>query len=158
MSIKTVVLVFHVLLGTLGSSAALWTLADLKNIHNGSARRISNACLAEFVFTIGSFIAGAWFYILYYPEEKQIILNGPDPIAHSFFMEVKEHLFFILLLLSMYLFFLTRNLFAPVSLEKVKVIRVVLIAIFIMGFVMIGFGEFIDMGVKSGLLQSFKSE
>jgi hypothetical protein len=156
MDIRTVVLVFHVLAGTLGSSAALWALVDLKNIQNGSAGRIAKACLAEFIFTLGSFAAGAWFYIFYYPEEKQIILNGPTPEAHTFFMEVKEHLFFILLLLSVYLLTLTRNLAATTEPAKVRIIKVVLLSIFIMGFVMIAFGEFIDMGVKSGLLQSFK--
>lgn len=157
MEIKTVVLVFHVLAGTLGSSSALWALVDLKNIKNGSARRISTACLAEFIFTLGSFIAGAWFYIKYYPEEKQIILGGPTPEAHTFFMEVKEHLFFVLLLLSVYLFTLTRNLSADTEPTQVRIIKFVLLSIFILGFVMIAFGEFIDMGVKSGLLHTFKN-
>jgi len=155
MDIRTVVLVFHVLLGTLGSSAALWALVDLKNIQSGSASRIAKASLAEFLFTMGSFIAGAWFYILYYPEEKQIILNGPTPEAHTFFMEVKEHIFFILLLLSIYLFIITRNLSVNTDQSQLRIIKIVLRSIFIMGFVMIAFGEFIDMGVKSGLLKSF---
>jgi hypothetical protein len=156
MQTKTILLVLHVLSGTLGSSAALWALVDLRNIGNGSARRISNACLAEFIFTLGSFIAGAWFYVVYYPEEKQIILNGPYPIAHTFFMEVKEHLFFILLLLSVYLFIISRHLHASSDANQVRIVRVVLIAIFALGFVMIGFGELIDAGVKSGLIYNFK--
>lgn len=156
MNIKTAVLVLHVLSGTLGSSAALWALVDLKNIQNGSAGRIAKACLAEFIFTISSFIAGAWFYIQYYPAEKQIILNGSTPEAHTFFMEVKEHLFFVLLLLSVYLFMITRNLSASTDAGQVRIIKFVLLSIFILGFVMIAFGEFIDMGVKSGLLQTVK--
>lgn len=156
MNIKTAVLVLHVLSGTLGSSAALWALVDLKNIKNGSAGRIAKACLAEFIFTISSFIAGAWFYIQYYPAEKQIILNGSTPEAHTFFMEVKEHLFFVLLLLSVYLFMITRNLSASADAGQVRIIKFVLLSIFILGFVMIAFGEFIDMGVKSGLLQTVK--
>jgi len=134
----------------------LWALVDLKNIGNGSARRISNACLAEFVFTLGSFIAGAWFYVLYYPEEKQIILHGPSPEAHTFYMEVKEHLFFILLLLSTYLFVISRHRHLSSNIDQIRIVRVVLIAIFALGFVMIGFGEMIDAGVKSGLLDGFK--
>jgi hypothetical protein len=151
MSLKTILLVLHVLFGTLSSSAALWALVDLKNLQNGSARRIANACKAEFILSILSFIAAAIFYIKFYPAEKQIILSGPTPSAHTFFMEVKEHLFFILLLLSLYLYIVSRRLRRSTSLEHIQIIRVVLISLFVLGFVMIGFGEIIDAGVKSGL-------
>jgi hypothetical protein len=141
----------HVLFGTLGSSAALWALVDLKHVANGSANRIAKACQFEFIFTLLSFITAAFFYVLYYPEEKLIILNGPTPSAHTFFMEVKEHLFFILLLLSLYLFIVSRHLKTDATAEQLKIIKTTLLSIFILGFVMIGFGEFIDAGVKTGL-------
>lgn len=112
------------------------------------------ACMAEFVLTLVSFLAGGLYYVLYYQDEKEIILNGPTPLAHSFFMEVKEHVFFILLLLSLYLFVITRRLHATIGDQKIQLIKMTLIAIFALGFFMIGFGEFIDAGVKSGLSQS----
>ncbi|HEY1047329.1 MAG TPA: hypothetical protein VGF79_12865 [Bacteroidia bacterium] len=151
MQFKTVILVLHVLSGTLGSSAALWAMVDLKNIENGSAKRVSNACMAEFVLTLLSLLAGGLYYVLFYQDEKQIILNGPSPIAHTFFMEVKEHVFFILLLLSLYLFVITRHLHAAIDVQKIRLIKITLMAIFTLGFLMIGFGEFIDAGVKSGM-------
>lgn len=110
--------------------------------------------MAEFALTLLSFLAGGLYYVLYYQDEKQIILNGPAPHAHTFFMEVKEHVFFILVLLSLYLFVITRGLHATINDHKIKLIKMTLMAIFALGFFMIAFGEFIDAGVKSGLSQT----
>lgn len=151
MGIKTIILVAHVMFGSLSSFAALWALVDMRNIRNGSARRIEMACKAEFFLTLLSFIAASIFYVKYYPEEKQIILNGPTPMAHSFFMEVKEHLYFIVILLSLYLYIISRGIRIDIEIDQIRTMKYVLISIIVLGFVMIGFGEFIDAGVKSGL-------
>ena len=41
--------------------------------------------------------------MVFYHIDKALILNGPYPWAHSYFMETKEHLFFIPLILALYL-------------------------------------------------------
>jgi len=41
--------------------------------------------------------------VVFYHIDKALILNGPYPWAHSYFMETKEHLFFIPLILALYL-------------------------------------------------------
>ena len=47
---------------------------------------------------------GGWYYVVYYHiDEEALIMSGPVPWAHSFFMESEEHLFFISLILAFYL-------------------------------------------------------
>ena len=51
----------------------------------------------------GAWVLGGYWYVTYYAPEKAIILKGPWPFAHNLFMETKEHLFFIPLILALYL-------------------------------------------------------
>jgi hypothetical protein len=50
-----------------------------------------------------AWLLGGWYYVVFYHTDKALILKGPYPGAHSFFMETKEHLFFIPLILALYL-------------------------------------------------------
>jgi hypothetical protein len=40
-----------------------------------------------------------YWYVVLYPTDKAIILKGPWPFAHEYFMETKEHLVIMLLML-----------------------------------------------------------
>ena len=59
--------------------------------------------LAAAVFMWLAFCIAGYWYVVFYKVDKAIILKGPWPFAHSFFMETKEHLVITLLMLVTYL-------------------------------------------------------
>jgi hypothetical protein len=98
-----------------------------------------------------AYIAGGYWYVATYSVDKALIKAGPWPWAHDFFMEVKEHIFFILLLLSLYLPVVTCG---KKYLELVKYKKLALTVtgfIILLGLTMDGFGAIIAMGVRMGL-------
>jgi hypothetical protein len=95
-------------------------------------------------------IAGYW-YVVFYKVDKAIILKGPWPFAHSFFMETKEHLVIMLLLLVTYLpIAASNNLAANKDARRVVLCVAGLIAL--IALMMEGEGAIIAMGVKVALL------
>jgi hypothetical protein len=50
-----------------------------------------------------TFLVGGYWYVVDYKSDKALILGGPWPFAHSYFMETKEHFVITLLLLATYL-------------------------------------------------------
>jgi hypothetical protein len=92
----------HAMTGALALLGALWLYVDVLNGVAGP-RRIRVAALAVAVaMWLTYLIAGHW-YVAYYPEERALIVAGPWPAAHGFFMEMKEHVFITLLLLATWL-------------------------------------------------------
>jgi hypothetical protein len=95
-------------------------------------------------------IAGYW-YVFSYPADKAVILKGPWPFAHSFFMETKEHLVILLLMLATYLpVAAAGNLLANKAARRVVLWVAGLVVL--LALTMEGEGAMIAMGVKVGLL------
>jgi hypothetical protein len=97
-------LVAHVILGVIGVAAsyAVW-LHGVKKIPPIKFLKIS-AGIAFFSFVF-SWIAGAYYYVVYYGTAvKPIIKAGAFPWAHNFVMEMKEHVFLLLPFLSFVVF------------------------------------------------------
>ena len=95
-------------------------------------------------------IAGYW-YVVHYAPEKAIIKTGPWPFAHGFFMETKEHVFLMLLLLATYLpIAASGNVAANRSARKVLLwVSGLIVPI---SLSMEGSGAVIAIAVKIGLL------
>ena len=99
-----------------------------------------------------AWICGGYWYVHFYPAEKALILNGPWPFAHNFFMETKEHLFFLTAILAFLLPLTARENLSSNSAARKLVLSVAgLIAI--TGLAVEGAGAMIDHGVKVALLQ-----
>jgi len=89
--------------------------------------------------------------VVFYSTDKALILKGPWPFAHEFFMEMKEHVVLMLLLLATYLpIASSSNLFVNKSSRNVVLWVAGLIAL--IGMAMDGSGAIIGMGAKIGLL------
>lgn len=97
-------LITHVILGIIGvvASYAVW-LHGVKKIPPIQFLKISaGIAFSSFIF---SWIAGAYYYVVYYGTAvKPIIKAGASPWAHNFFMEMKEHVFLLLPFLSLVVF------------------------------------------------------
>jgi hypothetical protein len=95
-------------------------------------------------------IAGYW-YVVFYHVDKAIILKGPWPFAHDFFMETKEHLVIVLLLLVTYLPLVAAN-----DLVANRAARNLMLGV--LGMIVVtalaaeGMGAVIAMGVKVALM------
>lgn len=97
-------------------------------------------------------IYGGYWYVHFYPPEKALILSGPWPFAHNFFMETKEHLFFVVAVLAFLLAIATRE-----SLHSNSAARTLVLSV--SGLIVVtdvsveAAGAMIDHGVKRALLQ-----
>lgn len=143
---------FHVGFGILGILAAVWLYVETLNVSGVNLGRIKAASVLLAIFIWLSYLLGGYYYVNYYAPSKAVILAGPFPWAHDFFMETKEHVFFMLLLLATY---------APIAVYNLKLIpekagRNAMLAVagitLILGLIMDGSGAMIIMGEKCGLI------
>jgi hypothetical protein len=100
-----------------------------------------------------AWILGGYWYVHYYYAEKAVILKGPWPFAHNLFMETKEHLFFIPLILALYL-----PIVAGINLARNKSARamVMVVSAFIVlnGLAIEGAGAVINYGAKIAFIHT----
>jgi len=151
-SIRDVTLLGHAAFGVTGCLAALWVFVEALNAKPGNAVRIRAAALMTAVSMAAAWICGGYWYVHFYPAEKVLILDGPWPFAHSLFMEVKEHLFFITAILAFLLPVITRDkLHASAAARKVALSVAALILI--TGLALEGAGAVIEHGAKVALLR-----
>ena len=83
--------------------ATVWVFVDVLNASESNLARIRLMSRAAAVFMWLAFVIAGYWYVFSYKADKAIILKGPWPFAHNFFMETKEHLVIMLLLLATYL-------------------------------------------------------
>jgi hypothetical protein len=146
-----ILLMLHVSLGVFCIVATVWIFVDVLNA--GAANQARVKLLSRLVaVAMGAafFIAGYW-YVVFYPGDKAIILKGPWPFAHSFIMETKEHLVILMLLLTTYLPIVAASNFdANRAARKLLLWTSALVVLLALG--MEGEGALIAMGVKVSLL------
>ena len=144
-------LMVHVGFGMLCIVASVWVFVDSLNANENNLTRIRNISLAVAVFMWLAYLFGGFWYVFYYGTDKAIILKGPWPFSHSFFMEMKEHVVLMLLLLTTYLpIAASNNLVSSRSARNVVLWVSGLIVLVAMA--MDGSGAIISMGVKVALL------
>lgn len=145
------VLLAHVLFGVACLVATVWVFVDVLNISAANQGRIRAMSCAAAAFMWLAFLIGGYWYVTFYKADKALILKGPWPFAHSFFMETKEHLVIILLMLASYL-----PIAAAGSSEGHREARRVALwvagMVAVLALMMEGEGAIIAMGVKAGLL------
>jgi hypothetical protein len=147
-----VILLAHAGFGGLGCLAAIWVFIEVLNARPENAARIRKAALLTAVCMVGAWICGGYWYVVFYPAEKAMILKGPWPFAHNLFMETKEHLFFITGILALFVPIAARDrLYANAAARKMVLSVAVLIAV--TGLAVEGAGATIDHGAKVALLR-----
>jgi hypothetical protein len=146
------ILMSHVLFGILGTLVAVALFFDVLNLSQANITRVKRLCLVAVILFVLSYLMGGYWYVVNYAAEKALILAGPWPWAHTYFMEVKEHLFFMIILLALYLPMLVYNkqLLESTGIEVITL--TVLGLLVILGLTMDGFGAIIAMGSKVSTL------
>lgn len=149
---KEVILMLHPTTGILAILAATWLFADALNINPNVIPRIKLLSVVQAIMIWLSFIFGGYWYMMYYSSDKAIIKMGPWPLAHSFFMESKEHVFLMLLLLCTYLPIITFSNNLLVNKQTRHLVLWVAALIVFMALAMEGAGAIVSLGVKVALL------
>ena len=146
-----IILLAHVFFGVACILATLWVLVETLNVREGNLVRLRWVSRAAALFLWLAMLVGGYWYVVDYPADKAVILKGPWPFAHEFFMETKEHLVILLLLLTTYLPVVTLNdLVANTPARRLTLWVTSLIVL--LGLMIEGHGAVIAMGVKLGLL------
>ena len=146
-----IILLSHATFGVLGSLAALWVFIEALNGREESAGRMRTAALLGAIAMAAAWILGGYWYVHFYPAEKALILKGPWPFAHNFFMETKEHMVIMLLLLATYFPIVAKNNLAR-SPDARRLMLCVSGLFAMLALAAEGMGATIAMGVKVGLL------
>ena len=144
----------HAALGELGAIAFLWILIELLNPTNDRIKRIKVISLIGVVLLFLSWFTGGYYYVtLYGSNVKPIIKEGPQPWAHSIFMETKEHVFLFLPFLSLFTYFIIKkyekNIIKDKKIRK-SIISLCLI-IFLLALAIGAMGYLISTGARAGL-------
>ena len=146
------VMMSHVALGVVGIMIAVALFVDVLNVNEGNIERIKKLSLAVAVLIVLAYLIGGYWYVVYYGHDRDIIKAGQWPWAHNFFMEVKEHIFFAMLLLSIYLPIAVYGNVPLTDKLKRSLVLGVSALIVILGFLMEGAGGIISKGVTMGLI------
>lgn len=149
---KDAILMTHVTFGVFALLATVWLFVETLNGGEVAMLRAGKASLAVALFLWLSYLIGGYWYVNFYAPEKALILKGPWPFAHNLFMESKEHLFFILLLLGSFLPIAALDPQVRSSRSGRHLLLVVAALIVLLALVMEGSGAVIGLGVKEGLL------
>jgi len=145
------ILMAHVMFGVACLVTTVWVFVDVLNVSESNLARIRKMSCAAAVFMWIAFLIAGYWYVFSYKADKAIILKGPWPFAHSFFMETKEHLVIMLLLMVTYLpVAAAGNL--PANKDARRVVLWVAGMIALLALMVEGDGAVIAMGVKVGLL------
>jgi hypothetical protein len=107
-----------------------------------------NYSLAEFFTSCFSFITASIYYVYFYQTDKHIIVEGNFPLAHTLFMEVKEHTFILFILLSLYLQLRIRLSNSNVQIEFNKEVKVILISLIMLGVFISMMGIIVNIGFR----------
>ena len=146
------ILLAHATFGVLATLSAVWVFVEALNARDQNLQRIRTAALAVAIFMVAAWILGGYWYLHFYSVERAMILRGPWPFAHNVFMETKEHLFLMTLILSFYLPIAARDKLASNAAARSMVLSVAAL-IALSGLALEGSGAVIEHGVKVELLR-----
>jgi len=160
---RELLLMVHPTTGVLAMLCALWVFVEALNASpvrsiasNGASARNRSRLLWGSMLTavlmVATLISGGYWYVVYYAADKAIILNSAWPFAHSILMEIKEHLFFATLILSVLLPIVVRT--NDLALNRgARMLTLVISALIILSSLAFeGAGAVISMAVRVGLL------
>ena len=145
------ILMAHVLFGVACVITTVWVFVDVLNVSETNLARIRIMSRGAAAFMWLAFLVGGYWYVHFYKADKAVILKGPWPFAHNFFMESKEHLVILLLMLVSYLPIAAAGNLAA-GRDARRVVLWVAGIIVLLALMMEGDGAVIAMGVKTGLL------
>ena len=144
----------HAITAEIGLFAFLWVLVELLNPTGTRIKRAKIAAVFGVVCLFSAWLLGGYYYVeIYGSQIKPVIKASEAKWVHSVVMEVKEHVFLFLPILSMLtvarLFKLDKEL---INKKDARVSSVLLAGlIFLLGFSIAGMGAVIASGYRFAL-------
>jgi len=148
-----VILLAHSTFGVLGTLAALWVFVEALNATERNAGRIRRVASFAACFLVITWILGGYWYVHFYPADRALILSGPWPFAHTLFMETKEHLFYITLILALFLPIAAKEKLYANSAARKMVLCVAMLMV-LSGLAIEGAGAIINHGAKIAAIRA----
>ena len=148
---ENLLLLIHPATGVVAMLAAVWVFVDALNAAKDSQARIKNVSIICMAFMWLTYLMAGYWYVVYYNADKAVIKAGPWAFGHSFFMEVKEHVFLMLLLLATYLPIAARDMLHSKATRKIVLWVSGLIVPAVLA--MEGSGAIVSLAYRLGLLK-----
>jgi len=145
-----IILFAHPTFGVLGILAAVWVFVETLNARETNLARTRIVATIAAVCIVLAGVLGGYWYVRFYEPDKALILGGPWPWAHSMLMEVKEHAFFIMLILALYLPVAARDRLDS-DLVARRLVLAVAALIVLSGLALEGAGAVVSSAVKLSL-------
>lgn len=148
-----VLLLVHPTLGVLGVLASLWVFVEAIRLDPAGLRRMKIASLLVAMLIVATWLAGGLWDAAYFEADQEILAEGPWALIGNTGMEIKEHLFPIVLVLALYL---------PIAVFRGDllsdrgnrfVVATVSGLVVLSGLAMEGVGALVAMSVKVALVQ-----
>lgn len=151
---KESILFLHPALAVLGIISSVWVFVEVLNVSEKNLKRINTSSFLVTFFMVLTWATSGFWYITYYASDKALILKGPWAFAHNLVMESKEHIFFIILILSLFLPFISLKNNLVTNKPARTLIFVVTILIVLCSLSLEGAGAVISFAVRMSLLSS----
>lgn len=145
-----IILFAHPTFGVLGILATVWVFVETLNAREGNATRTRMAAMIAAICILLAGVFGGYWYVRFYEPDKALILGGPWPWAHRLLMEVKEHAYFIVLVLALYLAIAVRDRLDS-NLVARRLVLSVAALIVLSGLALEGAGAVVSSAVKLSL-------
>jgi len=97
-----ILLLVHPAIAVITMGLIVWLIVSVK-CQNINEQRVKKLSLAIALLMITIWIVAGYWYVVFYSADKAVIVKSSWSFAHKFFMETKEHIFFVVLILSLYL-------------------------------------------------------
>lgn len=104
---REVFLFVHPAFGVLGVLAALWVYVEAYRLDEKRLRRMKVASLVVAGFMLLTWLSGGLWDSFFYEADRAVMEQGSWALVGDTTMELKEHLFIVILLLALYLPILT---------------------------------------------------
>lgn len=151
---KEFILFLHPALAVFGVITAVWVFVEVLNVSEKNIKRINIASIFTALFMVLTWITSGYWYIVYYTVDKALILKGPWAFAHNLVMESKEHVFFAILVLSLFLPIVSSKNNLLINKSARSLILVLTTLIILGSLALEGSGAIISFAVRMSLLSS----
>ena len=152
------VILIHVFAAEIGLFAFLWILVELLNPTEARINRAKIVALVGVVCLITAWFVGGFYYVEVYGSHiKPVIKESEAKWVHSVVMEVKEHVFLFLPILSLLVAGLLYKLDKELMHKNDARVGIILLSglIFLLGFSIAGMGAVISSGYRFALEAAF---
>ncbi len=141
----------HAGFGAIAGIFALWLLGEMFHASEENKSRIQYLALLMGIFTWLAYIFGGIFYMPFYGPDKDAIKKSSWDFGHKIFMETKEHMFFMALLLVTFVVIVvyTTDFTANEGMKKVLLYSIG--TIIVLGFLVEIFGAIISFSYRVAL-------